>query len=165
MPIVMGPARLEAGKGYYGCVLDRLLGEGGEVSAIPAILELLLWISGFGRGTRVEASDVPEGIAQARAIVEREFANAFSVDQLAVHATLSRSQFLRLFRKHYGVSPIELQQRLRIEAAMTLLKTTSLLSKEIAARIGFCDEYAFSRTFKKRTGMTVTRFRDRLADS
>ncbi|MFW5857377.1 MAG: helix-turn-helix domain-containing protein, partial [Planctomycetota bacterium] len=79
---------------------------------------------------------------------------------LAAEANLSPEHFARRFRKRYGASPIAYQHSLRIQAARVLLSSSDLLCKEIAARVGFSDIYAFSKAFRKATGLAPTAYRE-----
>ena len=56
------------------------------------------------------------------------------------------------FPGEYGVSPHQYRQRYLMQRACTLLLNRRLSVKETAAMLGFCDEFHFSRLFKKVTG-------------
>ncbi|MBN2301877.1 MAG: helix-turn-helix transcriptional regulator [Lentisphaerae bacterium] len=96
-----------------------------------------------------------------RAHIEQHYAEHLTIPALARMASLSVGYFQRVYQRAYGLSPIAHQQRLRVEAAQTLLRTTSLRGKEIAARVGFHDEYYFSRIFHKLVGQTPTQYRNK----
>jgi len=65
---------------------------------------------------------------------------------------LSYETFRKKFKAHYGVSPQQYRQRHLMQKACTLLVHKRLSVKETAAALGFCDEFHFSRLFKKVTG-------------
>lgn len=50
-------------------------------------------------------------------------------------------------------------RQLRIELACSLLLTTSQPLKVIAEEVGFCDEYYFSRVFRRLRGLPPGAFR------
>ncbi len=108
----------------------------------------------------LQSAPSPAGAAgrlhEARAYLEHHFAERLRVEELAARAHLSKGYFLRAFKQAYGLPPIAYQQRLRMEAARTLLRTTGLRCKEIAARVGYDDVYLFSRLFKKVIGQPPT---------
>jgi AraC-like DNA-binding protein len=60
------------------------------------------------------------------------------------------------FRKKFvalaGVSPGQYRARRLLERAGELLQHGQLNNRQIAARLGFCDEFHFSRQFKKHHG-------------
>ncbi len=85
--------------------------------------------------------------------------NAF----LAAKVGLHRNSFIRLFRQATGYTPQKYATRLRIERACHLLHDAKLGIKEIAAALGFCDRYHFSRLFRRWRGMGPAEFRRRVA--
>ena len=74
------------------------------------------------------------------------------LDDLAAAAGLSKYHYSRLFRAETGETPMAFLRRKRIEAARTLLLTTPLPLKAIAAQTGFNNEYLFSRVYKRIVG-------------
>lgn len=82
-----------------------------------------------------------------------------TLQRLAEHAGLSRYHFARRFRELAGVSPMAEVQRRRLQAARTLLVTTDLPLKAIAARVGLADASHLSRLFRAHFGMGTREFR------
>lgn len=77
--------------------------------------------------------------------------------QLANIAGFDRFYFARLFRKNFGVSPQEYINNYRFTKAASLLhKKISI--KQVAELVGFQDEKAFSRAFKKARGCPPSRY-------
>ena len=81
------------------------------------------------------------------------------IDDLAKLSGLSKSRYLFLFKKQYGVSPYNYQIMLRIDNAKTLLQSSDLSIRQIAERVGYSDQNYFSRLFMQRTGYTPTAYR------
>jgi len=87
--------------------------------------------------------------------------------QRAHLATLARSlgvsfeTFRKQFTVSMGTTPAAYRGGRLIDEASRLLSQGELSGKEIAARLGYSDEYHFSRRFKEITGMTPTEFRRR----
>ncbi len=98
-------------------------------------------------------------LAAARAHLEAHYRRNVSVAELAEIAYLSEGYFLRAFRRAWGVSPIAYQSRLRLEAARSMLRFSSLSCKQIAVRLGYSDGYHFSKSFKKHEGCSPTAYR------
>ncbi len=83
---------------------------------------------------------------------------------LAGAAGLCESQFRRLFKKVYLVSPGRYIGSVRIGQAKELLHSRSGITVGEAARItGFSDPESFTRLFKREVGMTPSAWRDRPA--
>jgi AraC-like DNA-binding protein len=95
----------------------------------------------------------------AKEYIEEHYVEQIRIDELTKLACVSRGYFFRQFKKQFGVSPQAYQQVIRIEAAKTLLKTTTLRCNEIAWRAGFNDVYFFHRIFKKHAGLTPVQYR------
>jgi AraC-like DNA-binding protein len=82
-----------------------------------------------------------------------------TVAQMARRANLSPSRFSTVFRQHFGLSPHQYLLRLRIEHARSMLTTTDLPLRDIAAACGFADEHHFSKAFKRSVGMPPGAYR------
>lgn len=78
-------------------------------------------------------------------------ARGISVDDLARHFALSRSQFDRVFRSQLGQSPKQWITGFKIERSKSLLRQGHRIV-EVADQFGFADQAHFSRVFKSITG-------------
>lgn len=74
---------------------------------------------------------------------------AWSVAELARRAFLSRSAFSARFTELMGEPPMQYLTRWRIYLASDLLRDSELPLREIAARVGYESEAAFSKAFKR----------------
>ncbi len=84
-----------------------------------------------------------------------------SVAALAEHCGTSERSLHRHFRAHYGVSPLEHIQHLRVERAKAMLESTLLSFDEIVGRCGYSDVSSFRKLFKRATTMTPQDYRER----
>ena len=66
---------------------------------------------------------------------------------------------VRRFKELVGQPMFEYLTRLRIQRARELLRETILPLYEVASRVGYESDLAFTKTFKKHVGTTPTRFR------
>ena len=101
------------------------------------------------------------GDARAFATYERfrEFLTAHrqrltSVDQAAREFGISSAYACRLFRRFDAVSPYRYLLQQRMSLAADLLTHDRLLVKQVAAHLGFADQYQFSRAFKRVSGIS-----------
>lgn len=99
--------------------------------------------------------------AEAVAFVREHRGRALTTGDLARAVGVSERHLHRILRKAMGVTPHELMLRLRIEAAGEQLAGTDLKIAEIAVDNGFCDQSAFTKHFRARTGLTPRAFRKR----
>lgn len=91
--------------------------------------------------------------------IRRKPGEAQRVSGLARAAGLSARQLQRRFVESFGVGVKEFVTRARIQAAAGLLRSTSRPITEIALDCGFYDQSAFTRAFRRRTGLTPQRYR------
>ena len=90
---------------------------------------------------------------------EREYAERFTLLELASEYHISTSHLSHIFKSVTGYAPIEYLMICRLSAAKKLLSSTDKSIKEIVDLCGFSDESNFSRTFKEKVGMTPSGFR------
>lgn len=64
----------------------------------------------------------------------------------------------RIFKKRMGLTIFDYLNTVRINHAKELLLTSNMKSYEIAATVGFCDEYYFSKIFKKYVGISPSQY-------
>lgn len=83
----------------------------------------------------------------------------WSVENMAKLACLSRSQLMRLFKQHIGMSPHHLVNHVRLQAAAVLLRKHSDSVLQIALSTGFQSETHFGKAFKKHFGITPSVYR------
>jgi len=82
-----------------------------------------------------------------------------SLRDIARKANFSTARFSSLFKAQTGFSPVEYYIRLRIQAACRLFDTTALNVGEVATRVGYPDQYYFSRIFSKIMAMPPAVYR------
>ncbi len=76
-------------------------------------------------------------------------------------AFTSAGNLSRLFRQHYGVSFQANLERLGLENAAELLKTTQLPVSRVARRVGYKDVSRFGQHFQRHHGRTPGEWRKR----
>lgn len=82
-----------------------------------------------------------------------------SVEDVAGYVSKSNNYFSASFRKSTGYTFVDYLTRLRLEHAKKLLKATSLMTYEIAEKVGFGDYKYFSIVFKRMLGCAPTEYR------
>ena len=92
------------------------------------------------------ANDAPPGLlrglgdaqlARALTAMHARVNHAWSVEQLASAAALSRSAFFERFTRLVGVAPMEYLLSWRMEIAKRLLREDALPVSEVASRVGY----------------------------
>jgi len=98
-------------------------------------------------------------VLEAKKYIRRNLADDITLIDLADCVGLSKYHFIRAYRRLTGVTPMSDVRRLRVESARNLLITTMLPLKDVAARCGLGNEYAFSRIFRQQMGVPPGIFR------
>ena len=80
--------------------------------------------------------------------------------ELSDMAFVTKTYLIRLFKKHFGISPLQYINKKKVERAQLLLITEDMLVKEVAAALGILDYSYFTRLFKKTTGKTPQEYRE-----
>jgi AraC-like DNA-binding protein len=83
----------------------------------------------------------------------------WTVADLAMEAAVSRSSLDGRFRDVLGLSPIRYVNEWRMRMAQDLLATTEVTVAEIARRVGYDSEEAFSRAVKRAHGQSPSPWR------
>ncbi len=75
-----------------------------------------------------------------------------SVKEMAYKSNMSERSFRDLFYKYTGLSPKKYIEKRKLDSAKELILTTQLQIKEIAGKLGYSNQYYFSRVFTKKYG-------------
>jgi AraC-like DNA-binding protein len=106
-----------------------------------------------------------ERLARALKRLHADIPRAWTVDQLANAAALSRSAFFERFTRTVGMAPMTYLLTWRMQIAKDLLRRGDLAVSEIAERVGYGSTSAFSVAFSRHVRMPPTQYRARLSAS
>lgn len=93
-------------------------------------------------------------------LMEANLRRALSLRELAASVNLSVSRLRLMFKAATGTSLTHYFKLLRMQAATSLLETTFLPVKQIAARVAINEVSHFVRDFKKAYGRSPTQYRE-----
>ncbi|GFE66169.1 helix-turn-helix transcriptional regulator [Litoreibacter roseus] len=97
--------------------------------------------------------------ARLEEYLKEEFCNDIDLAQLADVAGLSKYHFLRAFKSSFQRTPMAEVTERRLSHAADHLRENRLSITQIALKCGFSDHSHFSATFKRRFGVTPSRYR------
>ncbi|MHC9542823.1 MAG: helix-turn-helix transcriptional regulator [Vulcanimicrobiota bacterium] len=103
-------------------------------------------IMSIGRSQRIE---ILKRLLMGKEFIDSYFREKINISHVAKVSKLSKYQFIRLFKKVYGVTPGRYLTNRRLELARKLLTITDRNITDITMEIGFNDPSYFSRLFKK----------------
>lgn len=92
--------------------------------------------------------------------MQRHMGDKLTVDALAARCHMSRSTFLRNFRRLCRRSPMQYLTECRIRQAKEWLDMTDRSVADIALACGFYDSAHFSRVFQRETGISPRHYRE-----
>ncbi|GAA3928253.1 GlxA family transcriptional regulator [Litoribacillus peritrichatus] len=104
-----------------------------------------------------------KAILKAQHYLQTHYAQPVSVSQLAALSCLTERTFLRHFVQATRHKPNDYLQRLRIQKACDLIESSAATFETIAMDVGYEDNSAFRKTFRKITGLTPSEFKRRFA--
>jgi transcriptional regulator GlxA family with amidase domain len=107
---------------------------------------------------RAASHGLPE-LARAVEVIQARLQNPPAIQELAKICHLTPAQFSRLVQRVFQLTPRQLAMKVRLDEALHLLATTDRALSEIALDTGFCDQSAFTRHFRRMTGVPPGTFR------
>ena len=166
--VIVGRARTEARRRWSMATM-ALIAEGlagSEPTSEITSLADSLFVSAL-----VEAAESPsqpsgllaaardERIGRALALVHADPSAEWTAAKLAERVGMSRTRFFDLFAKLVGEPPARYVARWRAMVAADLLRKRALSTTEVAEHVGYCDEDALAKAFKRYMGMSPTEYR------
>jgi len=106
-----------------------------------------------------ESAESAKKIEQCIAYMKQNLDKPLQVSTLSVLTRVSPSYFFALFKRATGHTPIDFFIHLRMRRACELLAETNLSVKEVAALLGYDDQFYFSRVFKAVNHIPPGRYR------
>lgn len=102
----------------------------------------------------------PEPIMKAALYAQKHYNQPIGLDDLVEASGLSKYHFTRLFKKVTNMTPLHYLTKIRIDKAITYLRTTDFTIEEIAKRVGYANGNYFNKVFHKWVGMPPGQFRE-----
>jgi len=110
------------------------------------------------QGTKARRSALFE---EAKAIIDREYANDLDLETLAKRLATSRRQLQRSFMEAGDTSFRTYLAEVRMKHARELLRAGQLPVREVAASVGYRQPAQFAKTFRRHHGAPPSSFRPR----
>ena len=145
------------GKPKYGFFIG-----GGNVDSMVQIglaLHGMLALCAQSSLAEAETTSARQVILQAAETLRKNYQQELCLADLLAEAHMSKSYFLRLFRRYMGTTPYNYLVNFRITQAKELLVLTDHSVGEIAQKVGFGDASNFSTRFAKATGQSPLQYR------
>lgn len=98
-------------------------------------------------------------VGKALALIQRRYAEGWTLDGLAREAGVSRTVLAERFRLLIGESPMQYCARWRMRRAAEMLRENRHNASSVAYSVGFNSEAAFNRAFKRTFGLPPAAWR------
>lgn len=155
--------------GAYGVETVQVFGTGFDLYRDPAqfetlemlehwLLDTMLRLRSFIRRERKDTAKLLVEKA-IQYIGEHYGKSELSVDMLCNHLNVSPAYFSALFKKETGMTFVAYLTRIRLERAIYLLEATDQKTYMIAESVGYTEPNYFSYVFKKKYGISPSRYR------
>ena len=121
-------------------------------------LASLKYINQFREIKKVRETDF---IQKSISFMKENMENKITLEDIAQHVGYSASHFSALFSERTSYAPMEYYNQLKIQRACSFLQLSDLKIKEIAFRLGYYDQFHFSKAFNKEMEITPKEYRRR----
>lgn len=124
-----------------------------QMKACALILSLIAEVL-----TRERRKDQPNYyqkiVEQAKYLMESNAYSEINLSSISEQLGISTSRLNEIFKTYTSMTPYQYYIHIKIHKAESLLEEADLPVKEVAYRMGFEDQYYFSRLFKSKTGVS-----------
>ena len=129
------------------------------IDVLPEVVQVDSWSSSEVEWLRSTLGFIASEARQLRpggaiAHIHRNPEHGWTVASLAQKAAMSRSAFSARFTELVGDAPMRYVTRWRMHVAHTWLREGDLSMMDVAHRLGYQSEAAFSRAFKRTMGVS-----------
>ncbi|MCI9593126.1 MAG: response regulator [Lachnospiraceae bacterium] len=112
------------------------------------------------RMSQERESSMQQVIQEARRYIQENYPDPeLSVEKICRHLHMSPAYFSTMFKKETGQAYTAYLTEVRLNQAVELLRMTNDKTYVIAAKVGYQEQNYFSYVFKKRFGVSPTKFR------
>jgi AraC-like DNA-binding protein len=98
-------------------------------------------------------------VEKAKYIMGENLEHTLSLPDISGELGISSSRFTEIFKTATAMTPYQYYLQIKIRRAEDLLETEAIPIKELSLRLGFDDQYYFSRLFKRKTGIAPSRWK------
>lgn len=153
-----------ATRGLFAALLNEVAkpraGARAFLSAIMKQLLIVLLRADVGQNGPIMSDHLTKPqINRVAMMIRAKPGEAHSIFAMAARAGMSRSRFIAHFAKAYGCTPMAFVQSARLASAATLLRSSDLPVKAVAATVGYASRSQFSKVFQDKHGQSPSAFR------
>jgi AraC-like DNA-binding protein len=98
-------------------------------------------------------------VGRAKYLMESNIYGAINLSSISEQLGISTSRLNEIFKTYTSMTPYQYYIHIKIHKAESLLEQEDISVKEAAYKMGFDDQYYFSRLFKNKTGVSPSDWR------
>jgi AraC-like DNA-binding protein len=98
-------------------------------------------------------------VEKAKYLMESNIYGAINLSSISEQIGISTSRLNEIFKTYTAMTPYQYYIHIKIHKAEGLLEQDDSSVKEVAYRLGFEDQYYFSRLFKNKTGIAPSKWK------
>lgn len=139
--------------------LDIALSNAADAESLAKEISFMILEASGAKGQSVDKNNITDIAQTIEEYLQNNYKESITTNMLSKKFGFVPSYISKLFRAYKGMSPSEYLTYYRIEKSkQMMLSNPDLLWKEVARMVGFNDQYHFSKTFKKQTGIWPTEY-------
>ncbi len=127
--------------------------------------EFIMEFYRFYKSKTLAISELPDPISKSVFYIRTHYEKQISIEDIAEYIGLSKYYFIKKFKEHMHMPPLQYLTKTRIEQAFRLLTQTEMPIKAIAEKVGYADANYFHKVFKKAVGVSAGQFRENRSNS
>lgn len=143
--------------------LLRTISEGNRTDKYALSAQVYEWMLTLVQTGRELGNDMSAHtsttVQKAKTYMKENYASPLTLEMLAEHCGINKHHLCRLFKKAEHTSPLAYLRDRRMEAALSMLRTTELPVREVGERCGFDSPSYFGKIFREYMSMTPTDYR------
>jgi AraC-like DNA-binding protein len=159
-----GPLRIGPGWRFFMAELRERLMSGDpdlERAASHQFIAFLYGLSQHGSMPAYSGANATVHVEKAIALMQNSIEGNLSLEDIASRIEISPEHLVRVFSARMHLPPMRYFSKLKIEAAMAMLSSTNYRVQEIAAKLGYDNQFRFSRAFSRQAGCPPSEYRRR----
>jgi AraC-like DNA-binding protein len=130
-----------------------------QIKACAAILSLIAEVLTRDR-RKEQLNSYQKTVEKAKCLMESNVFSEIDLSSIADQLGISTSRLNEIFKTYTSMTPYQYYIQIKIYKAENLLEQQDLSVKEVAHKMGFEDQYYFSRLFKNKTGVSPSEWKN-----
>lgn len=158
---IFTPTHME--KDLETCLFNFLLHRNSELLCIGDLYHLFQYLINLS-SNKPKPEQIEKNLKHIKNsinYINQKFSEPIKIQDIANYCGLDRSYLCKIFKLATNYSPQEYLIHYRIRKAKQYLSDDNMMVQDVAYAVGYPDSYAFSKLFKKKTGLSPSQYRSK----